>query len=152
MGGVNGRLNVILIIFLLLSFIIVGCAINMPRRMLTGTAGGEDSTTSTVFVELIPTPGEVFTTIKSGTLTALFVGECRISSIGQRLEIRIRVDDQIADPGPAVLTMGQHYETRSHLGFKTNVPAGTHKVAVEWRVSGGRGFVRNRSFTVWEVR
>jgi hypothetical protein len=120
--------------------------------MLTGTAARQDSTTSTTFKELIPTPGEVFTTTTQATITALFVTECRVSSATQRLEVRIKVDNLIADPGVAVLTNNAKYETRSHLAFKTSVPAGNHKVTVEWRVSGGTGYVRNRSFTVWEVK
>lgn len=125
---------------------------NTPRTMLTGTAAREDSTTSTTFRNLVPTPGHVFTTTATATLTALFVTECRMSAATQRLEVRITVDGVVADPGVAVLTNGSKYETRSHLAFKTAVPAGTHTVTVQWRVSGGTGFVRNRSFTVWEVR
>lgn len=125
---------------------------NAPVRMLTGTAKREDKTTSTTFRELIPTPGQVFTTTKTATLTALFVAECRVSSNTRRLEIRIKVDSLVADPAEAVLTQSSKYATHSHLGFKTSVPAGSHKVTVEWRVSGGTGYVRNRSFTVWEVR
>ena len=125
---------------------------NAPVRMLTGTAKREDKTTSTTFKELVPTPGEVFTTTKTATLTALFVAECRVSAGTQRLEVRIKVDSVVADPKEAVMTQNTKYETHSHLGFKTSVAAGSHKVTVEWRVSGGTGFVRNRSFTVWEVR
>lgn len=125
---------------------------NAPVRMLTGTAQREDKTTSTTFKELIPTPGEVFTTTKTATLTALFVAECRVSASTQRLEARITIDGVVAAPKEAVLTTNKKYETHSHLGFKTNVRPGSHKVTVEWRVSGGTGFVRNRSFTVWEVR
>lgn len=133
-------------------FVLAGCATNAPKRMLTGTAERQDSTTSTSFSELIPTPGHVFSTSETSTITALFVAECKVSSAADRLEVRIKVDDQIADPGMAVLTSNTDYETHSHLAFKTSVPPGEHKVTVEWRVSGGQGFVRNRSFTVWEVR
>lgn len=121
-------------------------------RMLTGSAERQDSTTSRVFRELVPTPGEVFTTTRTATLTALFVAECKVSSSAQRLEIQIKVDDQIADPGTAVLTATSKYETHAHMAFKTNVAAGSHTVTVYWRVSGGTGYVRNRTFTVWEVR
>lgn len=152
MSKSNSKLSAFLFICLLGSFVLGGCAANCPRRMLTGTAERQDSTTSSTFTELIPTPGEVFTTSKAGTITALFVAESRVSSSGEKLEVRIKIDDQIADPGVAVLTTNDKYETRSHLAFKTNVAAGEHKVTVEWRVSGGRAFVRNRSFTVWEVR
>jgi hypothetical protein len=120
--------------------------------MLTGTAERQDSTTSTTFRELIPTPGEVFTTTAAATLTALFVAECRVSSTTKHLDVRIMVDGAVADPGVAILTNSAKYETRSHLAFKVSVPAGSHTVTVHWRVSGGTGYVRNRSFTVWEVR
>jgi hypothetical protein len=125
---------------------------NDPVRMLTGTAEREDKTTSTTFKELIPTPGEVFTTTKTATLTALFVTECRVSASTQSLQIRITVDGVVAPPKEVVLTQNTKYETHSHLAFKTSVPAGSHKVTVEWKVSGGTGYVRNRSFTVWEVQ
>ena len=136
---------------LLALLILGGCVADAPKRMLTGTAERQDSTTSSTFTELIPTPGHVLTTSETNTITALLVAECRVSSAGERLEVRIKVDDQIADPGVAVLTTNPQYETHSHLAFKTQVPPGQHKVTVEWRVSGGQGFVRNRSFTVWEV-
>lgn len=125
---------------------------NAPVRMLTGTAARTDSTTSTAFVDLVPTPGEGFTTTAVATLTGLFVAECRVGTAGHRLEARITVDGVVANPGVAVLTTGLTYETRSVLGFRVNVPAGSHTVTVQWRVSGGTGYVRNRSFTVWEVR
>jgi hypothetical protein len=123
-----------------------------PVQMLTGTAARQDVTASMVFVELVPTPSQVFSTTAPATLTAMLVTECRVSSAGQRLEVRIKVDNLVADPGVAVLTANSQYETHSHLAFKTQIPAGRHKVTVEWRVSGGQGYVRNRSFTVWEVR
>src|SRR2546426_11004766 len=110
---------------------------NAPVRMLTGTAAREDTTTSTAFHDLVPTPGEVFTTTKPATITALFVTECRVNAATHRLEVRITVDGVVADPGSAVLTQNAKYETRSHLAFKTSVAAGTHTVIVQWRVSGG---------------
>jgi len=124
---------------------------NAPVRMLTGTAAREDKTTSTTFTELIPTPGEVFTTTQTATLTALFVAECKVSAKPNRLEVRIKIDSAVAQPKEVTMTVNTEYETHSHLGFKTSIPAGSHKVTVEWRVSGGTGFVRNRSFTVWEI-
>jgi hypothetical protein len=119
--------------------------------MLTGTAAREDHTDSTSFVELVPTPGESFATTQPATLTALFIAECRVNTPGQRLEIRIMVDNQVADPGPVTLTAEAVYSTHSHLAFKTAIPRGNHTVTVHWRVSGGTGYVRNRSFTVWEI-
>jgi hypothetical protein len=125
---------------------------NTPVRMLTGTAAREDKITSTTFQKLIPTPGHVFTTTQTATITALFVAECRVSISTQRLEVRIKVDNLISDPGVAVLTRDSKYGTHSHLSFKSSIPPGSHEVTVEWRISGGTGYVRNRSFTVWEVR
>ena len=119
--------------------------------MLTGAAAKEDKTTSKTFNELVPTPGQGFTTSQKATITALFVAECRVSASTERLEVRIMVDNTVADPGDVVLTMTNKYETRCHLGFKTAVPAGSHNITVYWRVSGGTGYVRNRSFTVWQV-
>jgi len=123
-----------------------------PRTMVTGTAAREDSTSSHNFVDLVPTPGLVFRTSREATITALFVTECKVSRAGQRLEVRITVDGEVADPGSAVLTDRASYATHSHLAFLTEVPAGRHTVMVQWRVSRDSGFVRNRSFTVWEVR
>jgi hypothetical protein len=61
------------------------------------------------------------------------------------------VDNQVADPGVVTLTAEPVYSTHSHLAFKTAVSQGNHTVTVQWRVSGGTGYVRNRSFTVWEI-
>jgi len=122
-----------------------------PVLMLTGTAAREDHTGSTSFVDLVPTPGENFTTTKTATLTALFIAECRINTPGQHLELRIVVDGQVADPGAVTLTTETAYSTHSHLAFKTAVAPGNHTVMAQWRVSGGTGYVRNRSFTVWEL-
>ena len=124
---------------------------NTPVRMLTATVAREDHTGSTSFVELVPTPGESLTTTQPSTLTALFIAECRINTPGQRLEIRIIVDNQVADPRPVTLTTEAVYSTHSHLAFKTAIPLGSHTVTAQWRVSGGTAYVRNRSFTVWEI-
>jgi hypothetical protein len=105
--------------------------------MLTGTAAREDHTGSTSFVDLVPTPGESFATTQTSTLTALFIAECRINTPGQHLEIRIMVDNQVADPGQVTLTAEPVYSTHSHLAFKTAVGQGNHTVTVQWRVSGG---------------
>ena len=51
-----------------------------------------------------------------------------------------------------MLTSETGYGGHSVLGFATRVPVGKHMITVEWRVSGGQGFVRNRTLTVWESR
>ena len=124
---------------------------NQPVQMRTATAAREDSTTSNVFVDLVPTPAHVFSLEQAGTITALFIAECRVSAQGQQVQAQITVDNNAANPGPAVLTSDTMYSTHSHLAFRTSVPAGQHTVTVQWRVTGGTGFVRNRSFTVWEL-
>ena len=123
-----------------------------PVQMLMATAAREDTTTSTTFIELIPAPGHVFNTTQTAVVAALFVAESRVSATGHRLEVRIKVDGLVADPGAAVMTTSARYETRTHFGVKGAIPAGRHTVTVEWRVSAGTGYVRNRSLTVWEVR
>ena len=139
-------------LFIIFSLILVGCVgVNAPRQMLTGTVVREDSTTSTTFKELTA-PGITVINSETSVITALFVAECRVSSAGQKLEVRIKIDDQVAKPGVSILTTDTQYETHSLLATKKEVPPGTHMVTVEWRVSKGSAFVRNRSFTVWEVR
>ncbi|OEU69957.1 MAG: hypothetical protein BA864_13315 [Desulfuromonadales bacterium C00003093] len=138
----------------MLLFVIVGCVSSyMPRQMLTGTAEREDNTSSTTFKKF-PAPGITLITSEPSTVTAFFVAECRVSSPGKKLEVRIKVDDQVVSPDVAVLTTNNQYESHSFLATtaKAKVPPGTHMVTVEWRVSGGKAFVRNRSFTVWEVK
>jgi hypothetical protein len=125
---------------------------NSPARMLTGTAAREDSTVGTSFAELVPTPGQVFSTTQTCTLTCLLVTEARVSTAGAALEVRMMVDGKIANPGAAVLTTNTDYRTATHLAFLTGVQPGSHTVTVQWRVTTGRGYVRNRSFTVTEVR
>ena len=75
-----------------------------------------------------------------------------MSRAGQRLEVRINVDGEVADPGSAVLTQSASFATHSHLAFLTEVSAGRHAVMVQWRVTRDSAFVSSRSFTVWEVR
>jgi hypothetical protein len=123
-----------------------------PVRMLTGTAAREDSTSATTFAELVPTPGQGFSTGRTATVTALFTAECRVSTAGAALEARVLVDGQVANPGSFVLTRETQHSTRSCLAFLSNVQPGHHMVTVQWRVTGGQGFVRNRSFTVYEVQ
>jgi hypothetical protein len=118
-------------------------------QMLTGTAEREDSTRSSEFTELIPTPGMEIRTSRTSTISALFVAECKVSTAGRRLEARITIDGEVAHPGVAVLTTQSSYETRCHFAVKGQVPRGVHMVTVEWRVSRGTGYVRNRSLTVW---
>jgi hypothetical protein len=124
---------------------------SVPVRMVTGAGLFEVKITSTTFEES-STPGQVFTIGRAATITALLVAECRVSASTQRLEARITIDGVVAVPGEAVLTANDKYETHSHLCTKDDVPPGKHTVTVEWRVSGGTGFIRKRSFTVWVVR
>ncbi|HEX9933825.1 MAG TPA: hypothetical protein VGB38_01410, partial [bacterium] len=121
-------------------------------QMLIGSAAREDNTASLAFVALVPTPGHVFTTTATSLIMGMFVAECRMNTAGQRLEVQITVDGTVMNPGAAVLTTNTQYETHSHVAFRGQVPAGRHTVTVAWRVSGGRGYVRNRSLTVWEIR
>lgn len=123
-----------------------------PITMLTGCAAREDRTSRKTFAELVPAPGHVLSTSRTATLIAMFVAECRMSTTKHHMEVRMTVDGAVADPGPAVLTSDSQYETSTHLAFKGSVPPGTHTVTVEWKVTGGTGYVRNRSLTVWEVR
>jgi hypothetical protein len=123
---------------------------DVPVRSLTGSAAREDTTTNTVFDELRPTPGQVFTTTQPCTITGLLVTEARVSTPGAVLEARIMVDDQVAHPGVAVLASQTSYETATHAAFLSGIQPGEHTVTVHWRVTAGRGYVRNRSFTVQE--
>ena len=75
-----------------------------PRTMATGSAAREDSTTSRSFVDLVATPGMVFSTSREAVITALFVTECKVSRARNRLEVRVTIDGDVADPGSAVLT------------------------------------------------
>jgi hypothetical protein len=122
------------------------------QQMLTASAQREDSTASTTFTDLVPTPAIQFTTGANATITAMFVAECRVSAATKRLDVRILVDGAATNPANAAMTQTSKYETHSHVAFKNAVPPGTHTVKVQWRVSGGTGFVRNRTFTVFEVR
>jgi hypothetical protein len=125
---------------------------NAPVRVVTGTAAREDSTSATTFTELVPTPGQGFSTGRTATITALFTAECRVSTAGAALEARIVVDGQVAHPGTFVLTRETQHSVRSCLAFLTGVQPGHHLVTLQWRVTAGQGFVRNRSFTVYEVQ
>jgi hypothetical protein len=60
-----------------------------------------------------------------------------------------RIDGEEMHPGPVVLTTHDGYQTRPRFAFKTSVPAARHNVLVQWNVTSGKAYVRNRSFAVW---
>ncbi len=121
----------------------------MPTISHVGSARREDAVTNTNFAELLPTPGEIFSTSAASTLTAIFTGEARVDQPGQELQVRVRVDDKEANPGPVTLTTSNAYSTHTYMAF-LSVPAGQHKVTLECRVPGGnhKGYFRNRTFLV----
>ena len=127
--------------------LLMGCA--SPMLMLTTSAEREDSTPFREFRELIPTPGIVFNTSSRSTVTVLFNAEARVSRKGESLQVQILIDGRSANPRFAVLTTDDEYTARTYSAFLADVPSGTHRVIVRWRVSAGLGFLRNRSLTVW---
>ena len=143
--------NVLFVLCLLGLFVQSGFGGNSVQ-MLIGSVANEVNTTSMVFVELVQTPGHVFTTKATSAIMGMFVAECKVGTQGLSLVVQITIDGNVMDPGAVVLTMNTQYESRSHVAFRGQVPAGQHTITVQWRVNGGRAYVRNRSLTVWEIR
>jgi hypothetical protein len=127
-------------------------SMNAPVQMLVGSATVEVKTTLRGYQELIPTPGIFIQTTQTASIVALFDAECRMESNVGCLQVRITVDGAVADPGDIVMTSNINYETHTCLAHKNQVPPGTHAVTVQWRVpTGGTGYVKNRTLSVWEV-
>lgn len=123
-------------------------ATNTPTKLLVGTAAREDLVTSRAFAEVVPTPGEVFSTSAPCTVVAQFVTEARVTAAGHPLQVRVTVDGRVANPGPAVLTSSTAYGSSTYVAFQPGVQPGNHTVTVQAMIDSGQAYVRNRSFTV----
>ncbi len=119
-----------------------------PKNVLFGSAQRTDSTTSTTFVELVPTPGQVFTTTGQSTFLVQFFGSARLSDAGRAMDIRAVVDGQPLNPN-GMRFSGTGFTSISYSGFLSNIGPGQHKVTLQWLVTGGTGFMSNRTFIVW---
>jgi hypothetical protein len=126
----------------------VGALLLSPRLVFFGTAARTDSTTSTSFVDLVPTPGQVFSTAGTTTMLVQFFGSARLSAAGQAMDIRATVDGREVNPGPMRFS-GTGFTSVSYAGFLSNIGPGTHRLLMQWKVTGGTGSVSNRTFIVW---
>jgi hypothetical protein len=123
-------------------------AASPPKNVFFGSAQRIDSTTSTIFVELVPTPGQVFTTTGQSTFLVQFFGSARLSDAGRAMDIRAVVDGQPLNPN-GMRFSGTGFTSISYSGFLSNIGPGQHKVTLQWLVTGGTGFMSNRTFIVW---
>jgi hypothetical protein len=121
-----------------------------PNQVLVASASRTDSTTSNSFVDLVPTPGFVFDTTGTSTIMVEFFGSARLSDAGRAMDIRAEVDGTPVNPG-AMRFSGTGFTSISYAGFLSNVPAGRHTVNMQWLVTGGTGFMSNRTFIVWVI-
>jgi len=121
-----------------------------PNQVFVGTAARTDSTMSNSFVDLVPTPGHVFDTAGTSTIMVEFFGYARLSDIGRAMDIRAEADGTPVNPG-AMRFSGTGFTTISYAGFLSSVPAGRHTVNMQWAVTGGTGFISNRTFIVWVI-
>ncbi|HJR06256.1 MAG TPA: hypothetical protein VJ842_03245 [Pyrinomonadaceae bacterium] len=118
------------------------------KQAFFGTAARTDSTTSTSFVNLVPTPGQVFSTTGNSTFLVQFFGSARLSAAGQAMDLRATVDGNVVNPGPMRYS-GTGFSSVCYSGFLSNIGPGTHTVTLQWMVTGGTGFLSNRTFIVW---
>lgn len=121
-----------------------------PKDVFCGTAARTDYTTSLSFVNLVPTPGQVFTTTGTSTIMVQFSGSASLSAAGQTMYIRATVDGTPVNPGQMSYS-GTAFSSISYAGFLPRVAAGTHTVTMQWMVTGGTGAISNRTFTVWVI-
>jgi hypothetical protein len=123
--------------------------IDVPLFIYNGGGNDEVSTSTTSFQSLKILPTEIVTVKHDVLVTIQFVLECRVTG-GHALKARIGRTN--AGPYPCldntvVLTNNPKYETHSHMtGFR--LPAGEHELYLEWCVTGGKGYIRYRFFTV----
>jgi|GEM_PF-7063811 len=154
------RAKISLLLFAIV-FLAVGTAINSksapepvpaaaPRQVFFGSAARQDSTTSTTFVNLVPTPGQVFTTTGQSTILVEFFSTARLVTAGKAMDIRAVVDGVPVTPGPMRYS-GNGFSSISYSGFRKNVGPGSHTVTMQWMVTGGSGIMDNRTFIVWVI-
>ncbi len=119
-----------------------------PKAVFFGSGGNLVSTTSRfpVFVDLVPTPGQVITTTGQSTILVEFFGSARLSEPGASMDVRATIDGK-----PLFSTNGRTSSGSSigYSAFVTNVGPGQHTVTMQWNVTGGTGFMLGRTFIVW---
>lgn len=120
-----------------------------PKNVFFGSAQRTDPTTSTTFAELVPTPGQVFTTTGQSTFLVQFFGSARLSDAGKAMDIRAVVDGHPLNPTNGMRFSGTGFTSISYSGFLSNIGPGQHKVTLQWLVTGGTGFMSNRTFIIW---
>jgi hypothetical protein len=124
-------------------------AIDAPLFIYNGGGNDEVSTTTTSFQSLKILPTEIVTVEHDVLATIQYVLECKVTG-GHQLKARIGRTNAGAYPcleSTVVLTNNPKYETHCHMtGFR--LPAGEHELYLEWCVTGGKGYIRYRYFTV----
>lgn len=151
------------LLFLAVVFLAVGTTVNLrskpasaplpaapPSQVFFGSAARQDSTTSTTFVNLVPTPGHVFTTTGQSTILVQFFSDARLTTVGKAMDIRAVVDGVPVSPG-AMRYSGNGFSSISYSGFRKNVGPGSHNVTMQWMVTGGTGTMDNRTFIIWVI-
>jgi hypothetical protein len=119
------------------------------KLIYTGGGNDEVSTSLTSFNGLRVTPTEIVTVNQDVLATVQFVVECRVTS-GNQLKARICRTNEGPYPcleNTVVLTNSPKYETHFHM-TSFRLPPGEHEIYLEWCVSGGKGFIRYRYFTI----
>jgi hypothetical protein len=122
---------------------------NIMKLIYTGGGNDEVSTSQTSFNGLRVTPTETVLVNQDVLATVQFAVECRVTS-GNQLKARICRTNEGPYPcleNTVVLTNSPKYETHSHM-TSFRLPPGEHEIYLEWCVSGGKGFIRYRFFTV----
>ncbi len=172
------RKNLSILFILSVLFIIIGCdgdgfRKEIVNQMQINVANNEIQLDIINNWEPVGQTFVIMTTTDNSTLTCLFVAEAigataisgpydsHILPYTQPLEVRILVDNEIADPKqasftpPVVSAYLDHYSSHSFLAIKRNVPPGSHKILVEWNrpvndpeLSNPR--MRNRTLTVFQ--
>jgi hypothetical protein len=122
----------------------------VPNRVLMGSAARTDSTTAKSFVDLVPTPGQTFTTNSVSTILVQFDGYARVGEVGRAMDIRAVVDGVPVSPG-LMRFSSTGYTTISYAGFLDDVQPGTHTVTMQWQITGGTAYMSNRTFVVWII-
>lgn len=111
-------------------------------------SGADWTTTSTVFTRIADSSPPVrapASALSSDILTddhadlkITFRGEIEAPG-GGRVFVRALVDGEVASPSDVVATVGWLTGVRSFTFVKTNVPTGTHSIAIQWHGGGGLG-------------
>jgi len=108
-------------------------------------------------------PPLLIQTTEVGQLVVMFNTECAGASQiirdsngaqtdlwGIPILVRIKINDVVASPSESFLTSSPFVEMKTFVATAMDLPAGAYTISVEVKSTSEKGWLRNRTLTVWE--